>query len=64
MSSTPYDRVFVWYWIKTIFLELFWYALHLNTKKLEINNFMFGLNSNFCVKGSILMPQMLHDEFQ
>jgi hypothetical protein len=35
---------------ETIFMELFWYAPHLNMKKLDINKFMNGLNSSFCAK--------------
>jgi hypothetical protein len=26
------------------FMELLWYALHLNTEKLKVNRFVFGLN--------------------
>jgi hypothetical protein len=43
------------------FMKLLWYALHLNTKKLKVNRFMFGLNDNLHAKVRILMPQTLHD---
>jgi hypothetical protein len=33
----------------------------LNTEKLKVNKFMFGVNFNICAKVRILMPQMLHD---
>jgi hypothetical protein len=46
------------------FMELLWYAPHLNTKKLKVNRFMFGLNDSLCVKVRILMPQTLHDVIQ
>ena len=40
------------------------YALHLNTKKLKVNRFMFGLNGSLRAKVRILMPQTLHDAVQ
>jgi hypothetical protein len=36
----------------------------LNTEKLKVNKFVFGLNFNIHVKVRILMPQMLHDAVQ
>jgi hypothetical protein len=45
-------------------MELLRYALHLNTKKLKVNKFMFGINVNIHVKVRILMPQTLHDVVQ
>jgi hypothetical protein len=46
------------------FMEILIYAPHLNTKKLKVNKFMFGLNFNIRAKVRILMPQMLHDAVQ
>jgi hypothetical protein len=46
------------------FMELLWYALHLNTKKIKVNRFLFGLNDSLCAKVRILMPQTLHDVVQ
>ena len=46
------------------FVELLWYAPHLNTKKIKVNRFMFGLNDNLHAKVRILMPQNLHDVVQ
>ena len=43
------------------FMQLLWCALHLNTEKIKVNKFMFGLNDNLCAKVRILMPQTLHD---
>jgi hypothetical protein len=43
------------------FMELLRYALHLNTEKLKVNRFMFGLNVNIHENVRILMPQTLHD---
>jgi hypothetical protein len=45
-------------------MELLWYAPHLNTKKLKVNRFVFGLNSNICEKVRIMMPHTLHDVIQ
>jgi hypothetical protein len=42
-------------------MELLRYAPHLNTEKLKVNKFVFGLNFNIRAKVRILMPQMLHD---
>jgi hypothetical protein len=62
MNSTLYDRV-----IHTIpeyeaiFMELLRYAPHLNTEKLKVNKFVFGLNYNIRAKVRIMMPQTLHD---
>ena len=46
------------------FMELLQYAPHLNTEKLKVNRFMFGLNDNLRAKVRILMPQTLHDAIQ
>jgi hypothetical protein len=46
------------------FMELLRYAPHLNTTKLKVNKFMFGLNVSIHEKVRILMPQMLHDVVQ
>jgi hypothetical protein len=46
------------------FMELLRYAPHLNTEKLKVNKFVFGLNFNIRVKVRILMPQTLHDAVQ
>ena len=46
------------------FMELLRYAPHLNTKKLKVNWFVFGLNGRLCAKVRILMPQTLHDVIQ
>jgi hypothetical protein len=43
-------------------MEILLYAPHLNTKKLKVNKFVFGLNVNICEKVRILMPQSLHDD--
>jgi hypothetical protein len=42
-------------------MEFLRYAPHLNTKKLKVNKFVFGLNFNMCAKVRIMMPQTLHD---
>jgi hypothetical protein len=46
------------------FMELLRYAPHLNTEKLKVNRFVFGLNDNLCAMVRILMPQNLHDAVQ
>jgi hypothetical protein len=46
------------------FMELLRYALHLNTEKLKVNRFVFGLNGGLRAKVRILMPQTLHDVIQ
>ena len=46
------------------FMEFLWYALHLNTEKIKVNEFIFGLNFNIRAKVRILMPQTLHDVVQ
>jgi hypothetical protein len=46
------------------FMELLWYAPHLNTEKLKVNRFVFGLNGNLHEKVRIWMPQTLHDVIQ
>jgi hypothetical protein len=43
------------------FMELLRYAPHLNTEKLKVKNFMFGLNVNIHAKVRIMIPQTLHD---
>jgi hypothetical protein len=42
-------------------VELLQYSLRLNTKKIKVNKFLFGLNVNIHAKVRILMPQTLHD---
>jgi hypothetical protein len=42
-------------------MEFLRYAPHLNTEKLKVNKFVFGLNYNIRAKVRILMPQTLHD---
>jgi hypothetical protein len=46
------------------YMELLRYAPHLNTEKLKVNKFVFGLNFNIHAKVRILMPQTLHDAVQ
>jgi hypothetical protein len=46
------------------FMELLRYAPHLNTEKLKVNRFVFGLNGSLRAKVRILMPQTLHDVVQ
>ena len=46
------------------FMELLRYAPHLNTEKLKVNRFVFGLNDSLRAKVRILMPQTLHDVVQ
>jgi hypothetical protein len=46
------------------FMELLWYALQLNTEKIKVNRFVFGLNGSLRAKVRILMPQTLHDVVQ
>jgi hypothetical protein len=46
------------------FMELLRYAPHLNTEKLKVNRFVFGLNDSLHAKVRIFMPQTLHDVFQ
>jgi hypothetical protein len=46
------------------FMELLQYAPHLNTEKLKVNRFMFGLNDSLRARVRILMPQTLHDVVQ
>jgi len=43
------------------FMELLRYAPNLNTKKMEVNKFVFDLICNIRAKVRILMPQTLHD---
>ena len=49
---------------KARFMELLQYALHLNTEKLKVNRYVFGLNGSLRAKVRILMPQTLHDVIQ
>ena len=46
------------------FMELLWYAPHLNTDKLKVNKFMFVFNLRIHAKVRIMMPQTLHDVVQ
>jgi hypothetical protein len=46
------------------FMELLWYAPHLNIEKLKVNRFMFGLNDSLRAKVRILIPQTLHNAVQ
>ena len=46
------------------FMKLLRYAPHLNTEKLKVNRFVFGLNGSLRAKVRILMPQTLHDAVQ
>jgi hypothetical protein len=45
-------------------MELLRYDLHLNTEKLKVIKFLFGLNFSIHAKVRILMPQTLHDVVQ
>jgi hypothetical protein len=49
---------------KDHFMEFLRYALHLNTKKLKVNGFLFGLNVSIRAKVRIMMPRTLHDVIQ
>jgi hypothetical protein len=49
---------------KARFMEFLLYAPHLNTKKLKVNRFLFGLNVIIRAKVRIFMPQTLHDVIQ
>jgi hypothetical protein len=42
-------------------MELLRYVLHINTEKLKVNKFVFGLNFKIHKKVRIMMPQTLHD---
>eukprot|EP00253_Pinus_taeda_P018041 PITA_18041 len=46
------------------FMELLRYAPHLNTEKLKVNKFVYGLNVNIRTKVRILMPRTLHKAVQ
>jgi hypothetical protein len=64
-SSMPCDRAVVRCpSTRPISWSLLRYAPHLNTEKLKVNKFMFGLNVNIRAKVRILMPQTLHDVVQ
>jgi hypothetical protein len=43
------------------FMDLLRYALHLDTEKLKVNRFMFGLNVSIRSKVRIMMRQTFHD---
>jgi hypothetical protein len=45
-------------------MELLQYAPHLNTEKIKVNRFVFGLNGSIRAKVRILMPQTFHDAIQ
>ena len=45
-------------------IELLRYAFHLNTEKLKVSRFLFGLNDSLRAKARILVPQTLHDVIQ
>jgi hypothetical protein len=49
---------------ETHFMELLWYAPHINSDKIKVNMFVFGLNGSIHAKVRILMPQTLHDVIQ
>jgi hypothetical protein len=49
---------------ETHFMELLWYAPHLNTKKIEVKKFVLDLNVSIRVKVRIMMPQTLHNVVQ
>jgi hypothetical protein len=42
-------------------MELLRYSPHLNSEKLKVNRFLFGLNVIIHEKVRILMPRTLHD---
>jgi hypothetical protein len=42
-------------------MEFLRYALHMNTKNLKVNKFVFCLNYNICAKVRILISETLHD---
>eukprot|EP00253_Pinus_taeda_P027545 PITA_27545 len=46
------------------FMELLRYAPLLNTEKLKVNKFVYGLNVNIQTKVRILMPRTLHEAIQ
>ena len=46
------------------FMELLRYAPHLNTEKLKVNKFVYGLNVNIQTKVRIFMPRTLHEAVQ
>jgi hypothetical protein len=46
------------------FMELLRYALCMNTEKLKVKKFMFGLRLNIRAKVRILMPQKFHEVAQ
>eukprot|EP00253_Pinus_taeda_P028988 PITA_28988 len=46
------------------FMEFLRYAPHLNTEKLKVNKFVYGLNVNIRTMVRILMPRTLHEAVQ
>jgi hypothetical protein len=46
------------------FMELLRYDPHLNTEKIKLNKFVFGLNGSIHARVMILVPQTLHDIVQ
>jgi hypothetical protein len=46
------------------FMEILWYAPHLNTEKLRVNRFVFSLNGSIRAKVRILMPHSRGGAFQ
>jgi hypothetical protein len=42
-------------------MEILWYSPHINTEKLKVKTFVFGLNGSIRANVRILMPQNLHD---
>jgi hypothetical protein len=49
---------------QTPFMDFLRYAPHMNTEKIKVNKFVFGLKFNIRVKVRILMPHTLHDVVQ
>jgi hypothetical protein len=64
-SSIPCDREVAWCpEYEAHFMELLWSALHLNTEKIKVNMFMFGLIVSIRAKVRIMIPQTFHDVIQ
>ncbi len=49
---------------KSRFMELLRYASYLNTEKLKVNKFLYGLNAIIKEKVRILVPKTLHEVVQ
>jgi len=49
---------------KVHFMQFLRYALHLDTKKLKVKRFLFGLNVRIHAKVRIMMPQTLQNVIQ